>query len=319
CVIPHNWHVIQAARYQRQAGAHFQQHTYDDIKTIAKHRHYVGATPHGGNEKSDSAGGGHAHCGTMIYLGGTWPAKYRGQMFMGNVHGRRLNVDVLTPKGSGYEADRSPDFLLANDAWARFINLQYGPDGNVYLIDWYDKQACHHGDPGIWDRDNGRIYKISHKDSKSVTVDLRKSSDAELVKYQLHDNDWYVRHARRILQERGGNKEVNEALHKIAFENKDETRRLRGLWALHATGGLTPERISKGLEDKGAYVRGWTVQLATEKGKASSELLKTFAELAKNDPSPVVRLYLASALQRLPLSERWSILEGLVSHKEDAK
>jgi putative heme-binding domain-containing protein len=226
---------------------------------------------------------------------------------------------VLTQKGSGYEADRSPDFLLANDAWARFINLQYGPDGNVYLIDWYDKQACHHGDPTVWDRDTGRIYKVSHKDSKSVSVDLRKVSDADLVKYQLHDNDWYVRHARRLLQERGGNKDVHEALHKIAFDHKDETRRLRGLWALHATGGLTAERISKGLQDRSAYVRGWTIQLATEKGKASADLLKTFAELAKNDPSPVVRLYLASALQRLPLSERWSILDGLTSHKVDAK
>ena len=56
-------------------------------------------TPHGGNNRSDSAGGGHAHCGTMIYLGGAWPAEYRGQMFMGNIHGRRLNVDVLKPQG----------------------------------------------------------------------------------------------------------------------------------------------------------------------------------------------------------------------------
>ena len=96
----------------------------------------------------------------MIYLGGAWPAEYRDQMFMGNVHGRRLNVDMLTPKGSGYVASHGPDFLLANDAWARFINMRYGPDGNVYLIDWYDKQACHTGDAKIWDRTNGRIYKI---------------------------------------------------------------------------------------------------------------------------------------------------------------
>ena len=98
CVIPHNWHIIQGGRYQRQAGNHFNPYTYDDIKTIAEHRHYIGGNPHAGNEKSDSAGGGHAHCGTMIYLGGTWPAKYRNQMFMGNIHGRRLNVDLLRRK-----------------------------------------------------------------------------------------------------------------------------------------------------------------------------------------------------------------------------
>jgi putative membrane-bound dehydrogenase-like protein len=319
CVIPHNWHLIQGGRYHRQAGVHFQPHTYDDIKTIALHRHYVGANPHGGNERSDSAGGGHAHCGTMIYLGGAWPAKYRNQMFMGNIHGRRLNIDVLRPKGSGWEADRAPDFLLANDAWARFINLRYGPDGNAYLIDWYDKQACHHGDPRIWDRDNGRIYKISFQGTKWVSPDLRKLGDGELVKLQLHDNDWYVRHARRILQERGGSKEVHTALEKIAFGHADETRRLRGLWALHVTGGLTRERIDRALADKGAFVRAWAVQLTTEKVKPAGDLLKQFETMARTDPSPVVRLYLASAAQRLPLGDRWALLEGLVGHGEDAK
>src|SRR5262249_43445326 len=92
CVIPHCFHIIQNARYHRQAGNHFNSHTYADIPTIADHRHYVGPNPHGGNNRSDSAGGGHAHCGTMIYLGGAWPEQYRNQMFMGNIHGRRINV-----------------------------------------------------------------------------------------------------------------------------------------------------------------------------------------------------------------------------------
>jgi putative membrane-bound dehydrogenase-like protein len=70
CVIPHLFHIIQGARYQRQAGDHFNPYTYDDIKTIADHLHYIGVTPHSGNNRSDSAGGGHAHCGTMIYQGG---------------------------------------------------------------------------------------------------------------------------------------------------------------------------------------------------------------------------------------------------------
>jgi hypothetical protein len=54
----------------------FNPFTYDDVKTIADHRHWVGGNPHGGNNRSDAAGGGHAHCGAMIYLGGTWPGSY---------------------------------------------------------------------------------------------------------------------------------------------------------------------------------------------------------------------------------------------------
>lgn len=319
CVIPHCFHMIQGARYHRQGGVHFNPYTYADIQTIADHLHYVGATPHGGNNRSDSAGGGHAHCGNMIYLGGTWPARYRNQMFMGNIHGKRLNVDILNPKGSGYVASHGPDFLMANDEWARFINMRYGPDGNAYLFDWYDKQACHRNEPEIWDRTNGRIYKVSFRGSKPVVADLRKLTDAQLVEHQLNANDWYVRHGRRLLQERGGNPAMHQALAKIAFSHADETRRLRGLWALHVTGGLTEERIMQGLVDGGAYVRGWTIQLALENKKASQALLDKLAEMARSDASPVVRLYLASGLQRLPLESRWPILDGLIAHVEDAQ
>jgi putative membrane-bound dehydrogenase-like protein len=318
CVIPHCFHVIQGARYLRQAGEHFNPHTYADIGTIADHLHWQGANPWAGNERSDSQGGGHAHCGTMIYLGGAWPAEYRGRMFMGNIHGRRLNVDLLRPTGSGYVASHGKDFLLANDAWARFINMRYGPDGNVYLIDWYDKQACHVPNPGVWDQSNGRIYKISYRGSKLVHADLRKLSDRELVQLQLHPNDWYVRHSRRILAERGGSPDVHAALDKIAFGHPDETRRLRGLWALHVSGGLNEDRIRNGLSDASAHVRAWTIQLALESGPVSAELRERLANLARTDPAQVVRLYLASGVQRLPLSQRWEILRGLLGHAEDA-
>ncbi|HEY3788356.1 MAG TPA: PVC-type heme-binding CxxCH protein, partial [Urbifossiella sp.] len=203
CVIPHMWHIIQGGRYMRQGGQHFNPYTFDDIKTIAVHRHYLGATPHGGNGRSDSAGGGHAHAGLLCYQGGLWPREYHGKLFMGNLHGHRLNVDVIKPKGSGYEADRNPDFLLTNDRWSIPLALQSSPDGNVYMSDWYDQQICHLPQPEKWDRTNGRIYKIIYKDTKPVVgLDLQKCTDEELVKYQLNENQWYVRHARRILQER---------------------------------------------------------------------------------------------------------------------
>jgi putative membrane-bound dehydrogenase-like protein len=331
CVIPHNWHIIQGGRYFRQAGQHFNPYTFADIQTIAEHRHFIGADPWRANGRSDSVGGGHAHCGTMIYQGGAWPPEYDGLMFMGNVHGHRLNVDRLTPKGSGFVARPAPDFLLANDAWARFINMQYGPDGNVFVIDWYDQQACHDGKIQVWDRSNGRIYKVCHKDAKPVVgLDLAKLSDRELVDLQFHKNDWYVRHARRLLQERaarselgksavGGLKSVHNRLGEMAFDSSaQETRRLRALWALHVIGGLAEPGVTKGLLDAGPYIRAWTIQLALENTQPSTTLLESLTRLAKNDLSPIVRLYLGSALQRLPLPQRWAALENLLAHSQDA-
>src|SRR5206468_9217920 len=203
--------------------------------------------------------GGHAHCGLMIYQGGTWPKEYWNKLFMGNIHGRRLNMDVPKPKGSGFVVSHGPDFLLANDAWARFINMRYGPDGNVYLIDWYDKQACHRPEPEVWDRTNGRVYKITYRGTKPVAgIDLKKCSDEELVKYQLHENDWYVRHARRILQERADAdanaiRKARKQLYSIAAADAKPMHRLRALWAQHVTAEIGSS-LTFQLQDKDAHV-----------------------------------------------------------------
>jgi putative membrane-bound dehydrogenase-like protein len=319
CVIPHLYHIIQGGRYQRQAGAHFNPYTFDDIKTIAVHRHWLGDTPHSGNNRSDAAGGGHAHAGAMIYLGGNWPAKYRDQLFMNNIHGQRLNQDLLARQGSGYSGNRAPDFCLARDRWSQILNIQCGPDGSAYMIDWYDANACHHRETNGHDRTNGRIFRIAYNDAKPVKVDLRKLSDDQLVELQLNSNDWYVRHARRLLQERGVKPAAREKLAKMALEHPDETRRLRALWVLHVTGGLDESLVIKGLNNDAPYVRAWTIQLASEDPNlASVPYLKGKLPQLALDDSPVVRLYVAAALQRIAAVDRLPVLEKLLAHSEDA-
>jgi putative membrane-bound dehydrogenase-like protein len=320
CVIPHLYHIIQGGRYERQAGQHYNKFTYDDIKTIAKHRHWIGATPHSGNNRSDAAGGGHAHAGAMIYLGDAWPAAYRGQLFMNNIHGARLNVDQLTPHGSGYEGDRSPDFLFANDSWSQIINLQQGPDGQMYMIDWYDRNQCHHGNVEGHDRSNGRIFKISYGDNRPAPADINRLGDGELVNLLLSSNDWHVRHARRVIQERGLNDEdARKNLIEMAFKHDESSRRLRALWALHAAGMLDEDLLARGLANDDPYVRAWTIQLACEDRQPSASVLATSQKLAEQDSSPVVRLYLASAAGRIALADRWEIVSRLTRHGEDAR
>lgn len=322
CVIPHLFHIIPGARYQRQAGQHFNPYTYRDITTIADHLHYLGANPHGGNNRSDEAGGGHAHAGAMIYLGGAWPPQYRNRIFMNNIHGQRLNTDLLKSRGSGYVGSHGPDFLLTGDRASQILNLRYGPDGHAWMIDWYDMQACHTGDAKAHDRSNGRIYKISTGDLKPVTVDLRKQNDRELAELVLHPNDWYVRHGRRLLQERAAAGSIDSAAHarlvEVAKNHPEDTRRLRAAWALHVINGLDDELTQTLLSDASEYVRGWAIQLAHDNLKnVDNGLLTRLNAMARDDNSQVVRLSLASALQRLPLEQRWSILESLIAHAED--
>jgi hypothetical protein len=239
---------------------------------------------------------------------------------MCNIHGNRVNHDTLEHKGSGYVARHGEDFLMGNDPWFRGLNLAYGPDGGVYVSDWCDTGECHNYDRV--DQSNGRIYKVTYGDVKLTNADLSKLSDEQLVGFQLHTNDWFVRHARRLLQERWANGvlggAIGDKLRAILDGKLDVTRKLRALWALHDIGALSePEILGGPLNSQEPYVRAWAIQLSLENGHPSEALLTKLTEMAGGDPSPVVRLYLASGLQRLAPQQRWGIATALCSHAED--
>jgi putative heme-binding domain-containing protein len=183
-------------------------------------------------------------------------------------------------------------------------------------------QACHTNDPANHDRSNGRVYKIVYGDSKSSPVDLSKESDLELANQMLHRNDWYVRHSRRCLQERSTMRAIDGSavarLKEMVVKEKDDTRRLRAAWALSCIGALDENTIARMLQDASEHVRAWAIQLGLE-AKKPWITPNQLTRLAISDPSPVVRLYLASAAQRLPVQDRFPLLSALIAHAEDAK
>ena len=319
CVNPHLYHAVQGAHFEPWRGRPSSQFAYRRIDTIADHLHFASGKrkQYDASEVHLKLGGGHAHSGAMVYLGDSWPDRYRGTMFMSNLHGHRLNNDILKRKGSGYVATHGPDFMVGKDPMFVALKMQYGPDGSVYVTDWYDRGECHTREPH---RGTGRIYKVVYKDTPAVKVDLARLSDAELVKLQLHKNDWFVTHARRVLQERAAKRpipEVHEALRAIFRDHPDVTRKLRALWALHATGALSAANRLRLLGHKEEHVRAWAIQFELEDRELPDEPYAKFVEMAGNDPSPVVRLYLAAGCRRLPGKRRGAILRGLVSHPED--
>ena len=139
----------------------------------------------------------------MCYLGTSWPAEYRDKIFMGNIHGQRLNMDIPVREGSGYVGKHGKDFLNFNDTWSQTLNQLYDQDGSVFIIDWYDKNQCHNVREDGHDRSNGRIYKIVFDEQKTTRIDLAKLGDLELARLVTSKNEFMSRHARRLLQERG--------------------------------------------------------------------------------------------------------------------
>ena len=328
-VTPHLYHAIQGAHVERRRPSPSSRYAYDVIPPIADHKHWVGDAWNksgGGTAPQVAVGGGHAHSGCMVYLGGAFPDRYRNTVFMVNIHGDRVNNDLPEPRGSGYVARHGDDFLACADPWFQGLQLRYGPDGSVYLTDWYDTGECHTRNP---DTRNGRIYKITYRDADADADllfaggihwpmgDLAKLTGEELVPLHLHPNDFFVRHARRVLQERGkADEATHRALRDILDTHPDVTRKLRALWSLHVTGGLTHDDLRALLDHPEEHVRAWAIQLACEDGEPPVMLRVKCQKLARADPSPRVCLALASAAQRWTVGNRLGLVHFLAQRDD---
>ena len=333
CVIPHFWHIIQGGYYLRQSNplGHFNPHVYTNIETIADHQHFIGTTPHSGNEVSDAAGGGHAHCGLLIYNGDNFPAEYRGRAMMFNIHGQRINQEHLVPTGSGYVASHLPDFLKTHDPNFTGVALKVGPDGAVYFIDWYDQQKCHRTQPEIWDRSNGRLYRVKYASTwKPWKGDVGKKADIELWTLHGSRNGFFPRQAQKELMKRHATgrlttKTLSEEIGMRAgdFAKTQRASTHESMVSLgrtaRALGLLEDELISRYVLDQGHPEAARAAAVAAIADGATGEgTLIQVLKTAQADPSPKVRLAVASALQRLPLGQRWDIAEALIQHAGDA-
>ena len=354
----HLWHGITGAHYVRPHTIDPNPRTYALIDQHADHWHFDTASDwtKSRDGAADAFGGGHAHIGMMIYQGDNWPAEYRGRLFTLNMHGRRANQEILERKGSGYVGKHGPDFFTVPDKWFRGMELTCGPDGGVYVADWSDTGECHDS-TGVH-RTSGRIYKITYGEPKRPAVtDLTKLSVAELVRLHTHTNEWFARQARLEVVSRYDRRhpvdaEIGDqwwALH----DDPNPIVRLRALWTTHSVNWAAVDdakSFAQLARDKSEYVRTWAVRLLTDSWpldtvlsqrpvaadvrrltsnsgasvRKSESFLTTAAtmrelvRLAREDSSALVRLALASALQRVPVSQRAELAIPLVAHKEDA-
>jgi putative membrane-bound dehydrogenase-like protein len=307
CVIPHMWHIIPGGIYHRQGGQHFNPYTYSDIRTIADHSHRS------------------AHGGARVYQSDAFPAEHQGRIFMANIHEHAVLSDILEKKGSGFVAKHGDELLMANNAqWVGF-SMEVGPDGGLYVLDWHDADIC---GQEVVNGETGRVFRIMPKENKAINwegryEDLNKLTDKQLVALQTNTSDWHSRRARLILQNRAikGNLDASALTElKTIFEtNSNSDYRLRAFWGMFITNNLSKEELYKSLSDKDEYVRAWAIQMLCEDKNAEQNAKEKFVKMAKEDPSAVVRLYLASAIQRVDNLTAWQISEGLALHGEDSE
>jgi putative heme-binding domain-containing protein len=224
----------------------------------------------------------------------------------------------LERDGSTYRTVDEANPVETSDRWFRPVYAGLGPDGAVYMADWYDSRLSHVRPVDDWHKTSGRVYRLQPGGSKPVYEegDLSRSSSGELINLFSTNFNRVVR--RRAMLELGwrGDTSVNSELISLVEEAEPQSS-LEALWALNLLGGLDDTLAAKWLTHPDADVRRWVVRLVGDRREADSALATALADLALSEADVQVRVQLAASAKRLPPAEALPMIEGLARHRED--
>lgn len=260
--------------------------------------------------------GGHVTCGGIVYQGNTFPTEFQDQYIAGNLLSSAVYWHKITKRGSTFANSHGGDLMTTPDNWFRPIDLQLGPDGSVYVVDWYDKRAAHLDPIDSWDKTNGRVYKIEYAGTPDYPkFDLRTKTAAELVELLKHPNAWWRREARRLLVERDDAASVTHLRGLLAEKGPIA---LEALWVLsQMPKGLRKDDFYSLLKHPNEHVRAWIVRIVVDNDIKVPE--RALAQMSKLDQSSVVRAQFACSAKRLPTELAWEIVRNLTHQEENAK
>ena len=301
----HLFHFVETGYYQRQAGA-YPPFTIR-IPSITDH----------GHQKT-------AYCGIAILDSDAFPDRYHGRVCVGNLHGGCINVDRLERDGATYLAKGEPDLLSANDAWFMPVALKIGPDGCLYILDWYDRYHCSQDavrDPDGVDRLRGRLYRLRYdKSPRAPVFDLATETDGHLVSRLGSPNIFFRETAQRLLTERLGaapapsKSSTRQALQELVFDEKSVRQsRLQALWTLIGGGPLETSFHQRLLQDSDPAFRAWAVRAAGNQGRVAAAVRETVVRLAR-DVSPDVQLQVAIASRKIAGCDALPLLVDVLAH-----
>jgi putative membrane-bound dehydrogenase-like protein len=301
CVIDHLWHLTETGYYHRQGGA-YPAFTWK-LGSIVSHNHQKAA-----------------YCGIHFFDSDAYPLEYRERLFMGNIHGNCINVDRLSRQGSTYRALPEPDFLSAHDAWFMPVSQKTGPDGCLYVLDWYDRYHCYQDarrDPQGIDRLKGRLYRVRYQDTpRAGQFDLAQESGDRLIERLRSPNVYFRDIAQRLLAERDAGA-TRPKLQSLVLDNAAARKaRMHALWALIGTGRIDPEFHRQLLANSDPGIRAWGVRAAGNFGTDDRSIRAAVVALAR-DPEPDVALQVAIAAPKLPGVDPVAVLVDVLAHCGD--
>lgn len=270
-----------------------------------------------------------ASCGVTIFRGELLGDGYRGNAFVCEPLLNLVHRRTLIPNGPAFVARRGEqgkEFLASTDPWFHPVNLATGPDGALYVADFYREMVEH--PHYVWPEslrpkidfrlgaDRGRIWRIRRKDAKPGPAPRMGADTSErLVEYLSHPNGWWRDTAQRLLLERRDRQAV-EPLADTIPKGKTPQARVHALWTLHGLNALKGEWLLTALQDPHPRVRDHALQLCEGRLGSSPDLRKATVALA-NDLDVRVRFRLAAVLGAMADRDALKALAA-IAHRDRA-
>ncbi len=254
----------------------------------------------------------------VIYDGGAFPEHYNGQLFGVATLLNHVVLSEVIPEGSTVRTRDLGFPITTTDEYFRPVDIKLGPDGALYIADWFDRHVSHlQNRDGKTDKTDGRVYRLKAKGAAPIApFDLSKKTGAELVGLLGHPNQWHRRTALRLLGDRK-DRSVVPSLVKVLREARGQLA-LESLWALNLCGGFDESTALGLLDHADPYVRLWTVRLLCDPRQVSTGVAAKLADRARVEDNVEARSQLACSARRLPGSEALPIVVNLIAHDEDA-
>lgn len=289
-------------------------------KSLGKHGPHTNPYTFGNLENMELTGVKQRFTHALIkYEGAALPPRYNEMMIAANPLLRFVQMAEFVPVGSTFANVDKEKILETDDKWFRPVAIKAGPDGAVYLADWYDSRLSHVDPRDTWDKATGRVYRIRAKDAslKSTPFDISKLSNDELIKLLSNPNKWYRQQAQRIFRDRNDVSIAPKLLSLLKNDRNPQTA-LEALWALDASGGIKEDALNIALKHTDPYVRLWAVRLIGDTKKASAGISSTLVSLASSEANAEVRSQLACSAKRLPGKVSFAILNNLILNHDDS-
>ena len=258
-------------------------------------------------------------CGVTWYLGGAFGEKFKNVTFIAEPVHNLVHADIIREAGSTFVASRlnqKTDFLASKDAWFRPVNFYVGPEGALYVIDYY-RQIVEHPEwmseeinksGALYNGTNkGRIYRIVPEKGLPMNwlgkLNLSKKSPAALVKLLESENSWYRRTAQRLLLHLQPKSVVSE-LHEMVAKSNSPEAKAHALWLLDGLQSIESEDIIYAFESKDAGVRENGIRIAERHlmDKLGQNITQNLLSL-QNDDNAKVRFQLLNTLGFLKSTE----------------